>query len=171
MNIKKLNHGVFKCAIFTAIMTLSLGSFNAYSQDHDNMKHDHKTEMVTPNGKTIQKIINDYHMAIVDKNIEKVGSFVTGETFSILEGKHPNWGWTDYRDNHLGLELKSTKFKILSFILSDFKITEGQQLAYAVYSVQMEFEIEGVKKTRDGVATTVMEKHGQTWLIKHIHTS
>lgn len=158
-------------ALLALIFTLPFGAFNAFSQDHNNMAHDHQIEMLSLDGEIIKKTINEYHEAIIEKDIAKVGSFVTGETFSILEGKHPNWGWNDYRDNHLGPELQSTTFKILSFKLSEFKITQGEQLAYAVYNVQMEFEIDGVKKVRDGVATTVMEKHGQNWLIKHMHTS
>ena len=171
MNQNMNKASVISCALLAAIITLPIGAFSAFSQEHDNMIHDQQMEMLSPDGEMIKILINDYHEAIIAKDIAKVGSFVTGETFSILEGKHPNWGWSDYRDNHLGPELKSTKFKILSFKLSEFKITQGEQLAYAVYNVQMEFEIDGVKKVRDGVATTVMEKHDRNWLIKHMHTS
>lgn len=44
---------------------------------------------------------------------------VTTDAFTIFEGGHINWGWADYRDNHLGPELK--EFSEIQYSYGDIK--------------------------------------------------
>ena len=83
-----------------------------------------------------------------------------------------NRGWYDYRDNHLGPELKA--FQNLQFGHRDTKVTllSGGQSAYATarYSIKAKMGERDIDS--EGLATYVLVKSSDgDWKIRHSHTS
>ena len=105
------------------------------------------------------------------KDLEKLGSFYHPDV-TVYEGGAINSGYRDYRDRHLGPELKS--FQNLEFGHSNTKVTvlPGGQSAYAT----SEYAIKAKMGERDldsrGLETLVLVKSGDgSWKIRHSHTS
>lgn len=119
----------------------------------------------------IRKVLAAYGEAVSRGDIEKMGAFFTGKTFSVVEGNHANWGWQDYRDNHLIPEFSSERFKLLDYKISNIRVGEGHMLSYAVYDFELAYELDGEKKNKKGMGTAILENKKGGWMIRHIHTS
>lgn len=91
------------------------------------------------------------------------------EDVVIFEGGHANYGWADYRDNHLFPEMKEIQNAKYEF--TDIKTKISGNLAYAT----MKYSISGDLNKRHfesaGVATAVLEKVRGQWKLVHFHSS
>jgi uncharacterized protein (TIGR02246 family) len=110
-----------------------------------------------------------YDQAFVAKDLEKLAAFYHPDV-TIFEGGGINRGWVDYRDNHLGPELKESQN--LQFSHSNVVVRLlGPDAAY----VTSEYAIKARMGQRDidsgGLATHVLIREGGSWKIRHTHTS
>jgi uncharacterized protein YcnI len=112
-----------------------------------------------------------YDAAFNAKDLDKLATFYHPDV-TIYEGGGINNGWADYRDRHLGPELKA--FENLQFGHSNTKVTvlPGGQSPYAT----SEYSIKAKMGERDidsrGLETLVLIKTGDgSWKIRHSHTS
>ena len=119
----------------------------------------------------IEKWLAEYDAAFNAKDLEKLATFYHADV-TIYEGGGINNGWIDYRDRHLGPELKS--FQNLQFGHSNTKVTvlPGGRSAYAT----SEYSIKAKMGDRDldsrGLETLVLIKaEDGAWKIRHTHTS
>ncbi|WP_339864779.1 nuclear transport factor 2 family protein [Paremcibacter congregatus] len=163
-------------AAVVLIMGVSVIPSIAYSDGKHSYEMEGKTtesdqQHLSLEAQKIKQILIAYSKAIGKGDIEKMGSFLTGETFSVVEGKHANWGWQDYRDNHLTPEFNSSKFKLLEYNISDIRVGEGHMLSYAVFDFELVYEWEGERKNKKGMGTAIFENKKGEWFIRHIHTS
>ena len=71
-----------------------------------------------------------YDAAFMAKDLDRLAAFYHADV-TIYEGTGINNGWADYRDRHIGPELKA--FQNLQFAHTDTKVTmmPGGQSAYA----------------------------------------
>jgi uncharacterized protein YcnI len=120
---------------------------------------------------TVEARLKGYDVAFNAKDLDKLATFYHPDV-TIYEGGGINNGWIDYRDRHLGPELKS--FLNLEFGHSNTKVTilPGGQSAYAT----SEYAIKAKMGERDidsgGLETLVLVKGGDgAWKIRHSHTS
>jgi len=101
----------------------------------------------------VEAWLKGYDAAFMAKDLDKLAAFYHPDV-TIYEGRGINNGWADYRDRHLGPELKA--FTNLQFGHTEIKVTmmPGGQSAYATsrYTIKA--------KTGDG-----------SWKIRHAHTS
>jgi len=91
---------------------------------------------------------------------------------TIYEGAGINNGWADYRDHHLGPELK--EFQNLQFAHSEVKLTvlPGGQSAYATARYTLKAKIGPRNIDSEGLATYLLMKGPDGgWQILHSHTS
>ncbi len=99
--------------------------------------------------------------------LEKVWS--SGADVTVFENGEANYGWADYRDNHLAPEMK--EMKNTKYEYSDIKAKASGNLAFAT----MKYTISGDIGTRHvdgaGLATAVLEKMNGKWKIVHWHSS
>ena len=66
----------------------------------------------------VKTVLNEYAAAAAQSDVDGMATYVVqSDDFTIVEGSHPNWGWADYRDNHLKPEFESTEFKLKSYSL------------------------------------------------------
>jgi len=127
-----------------------------------------KPRPMTGAEKDIVDFFKAYDAAFVAKDLGKLATMYTPET-TVFEGGGVNRGWKDYRDNHLGPEMKS--YESLEFAHSNVVPHVGKDEAY----VTAEYTIKA--KTGDrvmeggGLATYTLTKASGAWKIRHTHTS
>lgn len=115
--------------------------------------------------------LKGYDAAFNAKDLEKLASFYHPDV-TIYEGGGINNGWADYRDNHLGLELK--EFQNLQFSHSNIRVhlLPGQQTAYATSEYSLKAKIGQRDIDARGLETLVLVKSADgVWRIQHSHTS
>jgi uncharacterized protein (TIGR02246 family) len=120
--------------------------------------------------RTIEEWLKGYDVAFIAKDLDRLATFYHPDV-TIYEGAGVNNGWADYRDRHLGPELKA--FENLEFGHSNRRVQMlGDRAAY----VMSEYFIKAKMKDRMldsiGRETLVVEKQADgTWKIRHSHTS
>lgn len=125
----------------------------------------------TSEATAVETWLEGYDAAFNAKDLATLATFYHPDV-TIYEGGGIDNGWIDYRDHHLGPELKS--FENLQFGHSNTRVTilPGAQSAYAT----SEYSIKAKMGDRDldsrGLETLVLVK-GQdgAWKIRHSHTS
>lgn len=119
---------------------------------------------------SVEAWLKGYDAAFNAKDLDKLAAFYHPDV-TIYEGGGSNNGWVDYRDRHLGPELKA--FENLQFGHSNTRVTmlPGGQAAY----VTSEYAIKAKMGERDldsrGLETLVLVKTPDGWKIRHSHTS
>jgi hypothetical protein len=95
------------------------------------------------------------------------------ESLTIFENGHPNYGWVDYRDNHLVPEMgemKNTKYEF-----GDIKIRLAGSTAWAILKYTIAADVMENGKARHveggGLGTAILEKRAEGWRIVHWHSS
>lgn len=91
------------------------------------------------------------------------------ETVTVFESGHANYGWSDYRNNHLAPELK--EFKNTKYAFSDLKVKVDGKTAWATFKYSLAAEIGTRKIESGGLGTAVLEKREGQWRIVHWHSS
>ena len=117
----------------------------------------------------IDEWLKGYDAAFVAKDLDKLSTFYHPDV-TIYEGAGVNNGWADYRDHHIGPELKA--FENLEFGHSNRRV---QMLGDRVALVTSEYFLKTKMKERNidsiGRETLVLEKQADgNWKIRHSHT-
>jgi ketosteroid isomerase-like protein len=118
----------------------------------------------------IEEWLKQYDAAFVAKDLDKLATFYHPDV-TVYEGAGVNNGWADYRDRHLGPELKT--YENLEFGHLNRRVTMlGDHAAYVI----SQYFIKGKMKDRIldhiGRETLVVEKQADgAWKIRHSHTS
>jgi uncharacterized protein YcnI len=119
----------------------------------------------------VEAWLKSYDAAFNAKDLDKLATFYHPDV-TIYEGGGINNGWMDYRDRHLGPELKS--FENLQFGHSNTKVTvlPGGQFAYATSEYSIKPKTGDRQLDSGGLETLVLLKSSDgTWKIRHSHTS
>ena len=119
----------------------------------------------------VEAWLKGYDAAFNAKDLDKLATFYHPDV-TIYEGGGINNGWIDYRDRHLGPELKS--FENLQFGHSNTKVTvlPGGQSAYATSEYAIKAKMGDRQLDSGGLETLVLVKSADgTWKIRHSHTS
>ena len=91
------------------------------------------------------------------------------ESVTVFESGHANYGWADYRDKHLGPEMK--EMKNTKYTLSDIKVKVSGNTAWATFKYTISADIGTRHVDVAGLGTAVLEKRGDDWKIVHWHSS
>ncbi|MBA2702547.1 MAG: nuclear transport factor 2 family protein [Blastocatellia bacterium] len=99
--------------------------------------------------------------------------WATDESLTIFESGHANYGWADYRDNHLVPEMGEMKNTKYGF--SDIRIHLAGKTAWATFKYSIEADVKENGKPRHvdgaGLGTAILEKRTDGWRIVHWHSS
>ena len=91
------------------------------------------------------------------------------EAVTVFENGHANYGWLDYRNNHIGPEMKEiTNTKYAS---SDVKVKIAGKTAWATFKYTISGDSEGKHFDSGGLGTAILEKRSGHWVIVHWHSS
>ena len=91
------------------------------------------------------------------------------ESVTVFESGHANYGWADYRDRHLGPEMKEMKNS--NYTLSEIKVKVSGNTAWATFKYAISADIGTRHVDGAGLGTAVLEKRGNDWKIVHWHSS
>ena len=119
----------------------------------------------------IEAWLQQYDAAFNARDLEKLGTFYHPDV-TVFEGGGVNNGWTDYRDRHLGPELKG--FQNLQFSHSDTKVhlLGDGRAAYVTSNYALKARVGERDVDSGGLETLVLVKGTDgAWKIRHAHTS
>ena len=108
--------------------------------------------------------------AAAERNdLRALDSLYAGDSLTVVEGAGINRGWADYRDNHLGPELKEMK----NFRYRPFEIVArvSGDLAWAMFRYALAAEMEGRSIDMVGRGTAILERRGTRWVVRHTQTA
>ena len=120
---------------------------------------------------TIEAWLKGYDAAFISKDLDRLATFYHPDV-TIYEGAGINNGWSDYRDRHLGPELRA--FSNLQFAHTDIKATvlPGGQAAYTTSRYTIKAKMGERDLDNEGLETLVLVKMpDDSWKIRHSHTS
>jgi ketosteroid isomerase-like protein len=99
--------------------------------------------------------------------------WVNDDSLTVFESGHANYGWADYRDNHLGPEMR--EMKNTKYALSDIKVHLAGKTAWATfkYTISADVTSKGQQRHVDGsgLGTAILENRDGQWRIVHWHSS
>jgi ketosteroid isomerase-like protein len=119
---------------------------------------------------SVEAWLKGYDAAFLSKDLDRLASFYHPDV-TIYEGTGINHGWADYRDRHLGPELKA--FSNLQFAHTETKVTmmPGGQSAYATSRYTIKAKMGERDLDSEGLETLVLVRTPEGWKIRHSHTS
>lgn len=113
--------------------------------------------------------VSAYRSAIAEGSLDKLAAAVEPE-LTVLEGMHLNQGWADYRDNHIGPEMKEWK----SFSVADpsvVTISIAGDWAYAVSRATYTIVLPEKTVVLEAAETFVLRRRGGSWRVRHVHST
>ena len=113
--------------------------------------------------------VSAYRSAIAEGSLDKLAAVVEPE-LTVLEGMHLNQGWADYRDNHIGPEMKEWK----SFSVADpsvVTVSVAGDWAYAVSRATYTIVMPEKTVVLEAAETFVLRRRGGSWRVRHVHSS
>lgn len=114
--------------------------------------------------------LQSFDRTFVAKDLDTLASFYHPDV-TIFEGGGVNNGWADYRDHHIGPELKG--FENLQFEHRNIAVhvLDGGRVAYVTSEYVLRARANGRDVDSGGLETLVLVKVGDAWKIRHSHTS
>jgi ketosteroid isomerase-like protein len=141
----------------TTILAICLASVTAFAQDGDDAT-------------AVTETLTKYAAAVQSKDMAEIEKYVvTTDDFTIFEGGHVNSGWADYKDHHIGPELKM--FLEIKYGFEDIKVRVSGDMAYATFKTSIDVKMESRSFDGKSLATAILVKTGDGWKIQHMHTS
>ena len=118
----------------------------------------------------VETWLRAYDAAFVARDLDKLAAFYHPDV-TIYEGGGVTKGWADYRDNHLGPELK--QFENLQFAHGNVVVRMiGPDSAYATSEYTLKATMGERQVDSGGLETLVRVKMDDgSWKIRHSHTS
>ena len=118
----------------------------------------------------VHEALTKYSAAIERANLEAIGKlWANDESVIVIENGHANYGWADYRDHHLGPELKAMKNTKMNF--TDIKVRLAGDTAWVTFKYTISADLKDRHVEGNSLATAVLEKRDGRWLIVHWHSS
>jgi len=111
--------------------------------------------------------------AAAERNdLAALDSLYAGDSLTVVEGAGINRGWTDYRDHHLGPELKVMKGFAYRPLDIEMHIVGGT--AWATFRYTLKAEMNGRVIDNVGRGTAILERRGTgsnaRWIVRHTQT-
>ncbi|MBL4613165.1 MAG: nuclear transport factor 2 family protein [Emcibacter sp.] len=153
-------HGAMVILVAALLFLRGTGVYSAQAMD----------DMNAADEAAIRIVLTEYHAALTTENIKLVEKYVvTDARFAMVEGKHTNWGWADYRDNHLTPELAG--LSKVDFRLEFKAVHVSGNMAYSSFIYHISPKGDPSQNYGSGRGTVVLIRNQDGWLIQHFHTS
>lgn len=102
-------------------------------------------------------------------DLAALDTLYAGDSLTVVEGTGINRGWADYRDHHLGPELREMKdFRYRPFEI-EARVSGG--LAWATFRYALQATIEDKPLDNIGRGTAILERRGARWVVRHTQTT
>ena len=143
--------------LVTVVGLALLASFSAHGSESNK-------------GKELLEVVNQYYAALEARSTSQLAKIVD-PSLIILEGTYKNVGWDDYRDHHIGPEMKEWK----SFTTKDRKILrteESGNMGYVIVELQFTMVLPKETVNLSGAETFILVKNENGfWRVQHVHSS
>ena len=107
--------------------------------------------------------------AIERKDLAALDTLYAGDSLTVVEGAGINRGWADYRDSHLGPELREMQnFRYRPF---ELQVRTSGNMGWATFRYAIAAELGERKLDQVGRGTAILEKRGNRWVVRHTQTS
>jgi ketosteroid isomerase-like protein len=118
----------------------------------------------------VKAFVEAYDRAFNAKDMNRLAAFYHPDV-TIFEGGYVNTGWVDYRDNHLGPELKEMEGLQFSHVdVVPHVLSDGTAYVTAEYRLRTKMDSKPVDA--EGLETLILVKSAEgEWKIRHSHTS
>lgn len=146
-------------SIFVVLATVSVFSIESVRADESS-----------DDSRDVLAAVNKFYDAFEAKSLDQLSHTVDTDLI-VLEDTEKNMGWPDYRDNHIGKEMKEWKF-FRAMNRKPVKIETHGTMAYAIMELTLEIGL--LKKTIKLAAaeTLILVKVASgPWRVKHVHSS
>lgn len=101
------------------------------------------------------------------KDIAALDTLYAGDSLTVVEGAGINRGWADYRDTHLGPELREVRnFRYRPF---EIMVRTSGSLAWATFRYALGGDLPQQKLDHVGRGTAILERQGNRWVVRHTH--
>lgn len=101
------------------------------------------------------------------KDIAALDTLYAGDSLTVVEGAGINRGWADYRDTHLGPELREVQnFRYRPF---EIMVRTSGSLAWATFRYALGGDLPRQKLDHLGRGTAILERQGNRWVVRHTH--
>ena len=158
MTMSWYQHARAFTVVIVALIAVAIASGSALSQAaHDPAEHIRDVLLQSA------KAFASGDMAALEK------TWANDESVTVFESGHANYGWADYRDNHLGPEMKEMKNTRYEF--TDIRVKVSGNTAWATFKYSISADVGTRHVDGGGLGTAVLEKRGQDWKIVHWHSS
>ncbi len=121
-------------------------------------------------GKDLIEVVNQYYAALESRSTSQMAK-VVDPSLIVLEGTYKNVGWDDFRDHHIGPEMKEWK----SFSTKDRKIVRAEEfgdMGYVIEELQFTMVLPKETVNLSGAETFILGKNENgAWRIRHVHSS
>ncbi|MBX9856416.1 MAG: nuclear transport factor 2 family protein [Gemmatimonadaceae bacterium] len=123
--------------------------------------------------RAVRAVITAVFSAQERGDMAALDTLYAGEALTIFEGAGVNRGWADYRDHHLGPELKEMKEFRYRPIEIDVHVDGATAWATVSYALQAKMGDRAVDNF--GRGTVILERKGSgttgRWVVRHSHTA
>lgn len=125
-----------------------------------------------PGGDEIKAWLASYDVAFNAKDLTRLAVFYHPDV-TIHEGGSVNTGWADYRDHHLGPELREMQAPTFSRSnLTVHMLDKGGNSAYVTSEYRLKTRIKDRDIDASGLETLIVIKgRDGVWKMRHSHTS
>ena len=118
----------------------------------------------------VRAVLTQYTAAVERGDLEAVSKLWSNdESVTVIENGHANYGWADYRDHHLGPELK--EMKNVKYALTDIKVNLAGHAAWATFKYTIAADLKERHVEGGGLGTAILQHGASGWQIVHWHTS
>ena len=102
-------------------------------------------------------------------DLAALDTLYAGDSLTVVEGAGINRGWVDYRDHHLGPEIKEMQnFRYRPF---DIETHVEGPMAWVIFRYALAAEMNGKPVDAVGRGTAILELRRGKWIIRHTQTS
>lgn len=150
---------IFGLAIFAALSMAALSAVWFSTVSAQSSEEKSVRDVLTREAEAVEK----GDLAALDK------LWANDESVTVFESGYANYGWSDYRNNHLAPELK--EFKNTKYVFSDLKVKVDGKTAWATFKYSLAADLGARRVESGGLGTAVLEKRDGRWRIVHWHSS
>jgi ketosteroid isomerase-like protein len=120
--------------------------------------------------KAVREVLNENTAAFMRNDMATMDKvWANDEAVTVFENGFANYGWSDYRNNHLAPEMK--EFSNTKYLILEPKIKVASKTAWATFKYTISGDSNGRHFESAGLGTAVLEKRKGNWVIVHWHTS
>jgi ketosteroid isomerase-like protein len=113
--------------------------------------------------------LTNYRAAMTARDLKALARTVTSDLM-VAEGTSVNLGWADYRDHHIGPEMREWRYFSVEGVKTEVLEISGDQ-AFVVQKSTVTLGEKDGPVPLESVETFVLRRSDGSWKIRHVHFS